>query len=58
MPGKKTLNLALLGALSMHLTFPEELWLGTIRESFAENFFEANEKAFRLGRKLEKPASA
>jgi indolepyruvate ferredoxin oxidoreductase beta subunit len=54
LPNKKTLNLALLGALSAHLPFSEELWLGTIQESFAESFFAANEKAFKLGRQLEK----
>ncbi|NTV53268.1 MAG: indolepyruvate oxidoreductase, partial [Candidatus Firestonebacteria bacterium] len=47
-------NLALLGALSAHLPFPEELWLGVIQESFAASFFEANEKAFRLGRRIGK----
>jgi indolepyruvate ferredoxin oxidoreductase beta subunit len=54
LPGKKTLNLALLGALSQQLPFSEEIWLGVIQESFSEKFFEANEKAFKLGRTLKK----
>ncbi len=47
---KKSLNIALLGALSAHLDIPEAVWLQTIREAFAPELFEANEKAFRLGR--------
>jgi indolepyruvate ferredoxin oxidoreductase beta subunit len=47
---KKSLNIALLGALSAHLEIPEAVWLETIREAFAPELFEANEKAFRLGR--------
>ncbi len=49
---KKALNVALLGMLSAHLTIPEEIWLRTIRESFAESFYAANEQAFRLGRSV------
>ena len=47
---KKSLNIALLGALSVHLEIPEAVWLQTIRETFAPELYEANEKAFRLGR--------
>ena len=47
---KKSLNIALLGALSAHLEIPEAVWLETIREAFAPELYEANEKAFRLGR--------
>ncbi len=50
LPNKKTLNLALLGVLSKHLPFSEELWLSTIEESFEPSFYAANEKAFKLGR--------
>ena len=39
LPGKKTLNVALLGALSAHLPLPEELWLAALREGFPEHFF-------------------
>ena len=49
---KKALNVALLGMLSAHLPIPEDTWLGTIRESFPESFYAANEQAFRLGRSV------
>jgi indolepyruvate ferredoxin oxidoreductase, beta subunit len=51
---KKALNVALLGILSAHLSIPEDIWLGTIRESFPESFYAANEQAFRLGRSVTK----
>ncbi|MBN2084555.1 MAG: indolepyruvate oxidoreductase subunit beta [Anaerolineales bacterium] len=47
---KKSLNIALLGALSAHLEIPEAVWLETIREAFKPELYEPNEKAFRLGR--------
>jgi indolepyruvate ferredoxin oxidoreductase beta subunit len=50
LPNKKTLNVALLGALSAYLPIPEEIWLSTIRASFPEALYTANEDAFRLGR--------
>lgn len=50
LPHKRTLNVALLGALSAHLPMPEELWLETLRAGFDEAFFEGNRKAFLLGR--------
>ena len=51
---KKALNVALLGILSVHLPIPDEIWLATIRESFPESFYAANEQAFRLGRDAKK----
>jgi indolepyruvate ferredoxin oxidoreductase beta subunit len=50
LPSKKTLNVALLGALSAHLPFAEEVWLASLRAAFEESFFEANQKAFLIGR--------
>ncbi len=47
---KRTLNVALLGALSRHMDFPVEYWLEAIRKQLAECFHELNEKAFFLGR--------
>ncbi len=47
---KKSLNVALLGALSRHLQFPPEAWLAVIQRSFPEALHEANKKAFLLGR--------
>jgi indolepyruvate ferredoxin oxidoreductase beta subunit len=50
LPHKRTLNVALLGALSAHLPVSEEQWLACLRSSFDETFFEENRKAFLLGR--------
>jgi len=50
LPSKKTLNVALLGALSVHLPLPEEQWLESLREGFPPEFFEANRQAFAVGR--------
>ena len=51
LPNKKTLNVALLGALSAHLPMAEEQWLAALRAAFAEKFFDGNQKAFLIGRK-------
>ena len=51
LPNKKTLNVALLGALSADLPMPEEQWLESLRTGFAESFYEGNRKAFLIGRK-------
>ena len=56
LPHKRTLNVALLGALSAHLPMPEELWLSALRAGFDESFFEANKKAFQVGRNGQRPA--
>jgi indolepyruvate ferredoxin oxidoreductase, beta subunit len=50
LPSKKTLNVALLGALSAHLPLPETMWLEALREGFPAEFFDANQKAFLAGR--------
>ncbi len=50
LPHKRTLNVALLGALSAHLPMPEDLWLASLRRAFDQSFFEGNRKAFVLGR--------
>jgi indolepyruvate ferredoxin oxidoreductase beta subunit len=50
LPNKKTLNMALLGALSAHLPMAEEQWLASLRAGFAETFFEGNRTAFLIGR--------
>ena len=50
LPHKRTLNVALLGALSAHLPMPEEQWLTSLRSGFEETFFEGNKKAFLIGR--------
>jgi indolepyruvate ferredoxin oxidoreductase beta subunit len=56
LPSKKTLNVALLGALSAHLPMAEGQWLDSLHSGFAETFFEGNQKAFLVGRAGQKPA--
>jgi indolepyruvate ferredoxin oxidoreductase beta subunit len=53
LPNRRSLNVALLGALSVHLDLPEPLWLEAIRAALPERLHEVNEKAFRLGREEE-----
>jgi indolepyruvate ferredoxin oxidoreductase beta subunit len=47
---KKTLNVALLGALSRHLEFSEEAWIAAIKRRLPEKLVEVNLEAFALGR--------
>ena len=47
---KRTLNVALLGALSKYLDFSEEQWMAAIHEQLPERLHAVNEKAFSLGR--------
>lgn len=47
---KKSLNVALLGALSAHLPLPLEAWINVLRTSFPPEFFRHNEQAFLCGR--------
>lgn len=49
LPNKKSLNVALLGALSAHLPMAQNCWLEVLRAGFPENFFEANRQAFSIG---------
>ncbi len=46
----KSLNVALLGALSAHLEIPEEAWLRAIRSNLPEKLHAANLQAFAAGR--------
>lgn len=48
---RKSLNLALLGILSVHLDIPAACWLEAIHASFAEKLHAANEQAFAEGRR-------
>ena len=47
---KKSVNVALLGALSQHLGFSEEAWADAIRRNLPEGLVEVNLDAFKLGR--------
>ena len=50
LPNRRSLNVALLGALSHHVDIPEGLWLDALRASLPERLYDVNEKAFRIGR--------
>lgn len=47
----RTVNIALLGALSRVLDIPQEAWQQALRRQVPERFLDANLKAFELGRK-------
>ena len=49
---KRSLNVALLGALSAHLDIPEAIFLEAVRAALAERLHAANQQAFQLGRAL------
>jgi len=57
LPHRKSLNVALLGALSAHLPMSEDLWLDALRAGFDEAFFGANKEAFQVGRASQAVAS-
>ncbi|HPG30956.1 MAG TPA: indolepyruvate oxidoreductase subunit beta [bacterium] len=46
----KTVNTIMLGALSGFLSFPEDLWKKTIKETLPEKILDVNLKAFDAGR--------
>jgi indolepyruvate ferredoxin oxidoreductase beta subunit len=50
LPNRRSLNVALLGALSRHLELPEALWLEAVRAALPPQLHSVNEKAFQLGR--------
>ncbi len=47
---KKSLNVALLGALSAHLEIPQEHWLAALHANLAPKLHALNDRAFALGR--------
>ncbi|MGD0017847.1 MAG: 2-oxoacid:acceptor oxidoreductase family protein [Candidatus Limnocylindrales bacterium] len=59
LPNKRSLNVALLGALSQYLDLPTEALLAAVRAALPERLHHVNEQAFELGQKLaaERPAS-
>ena len=50
LPNRRSLNVALCGALAFHLDLGEAHWLEAIRASLPARLHELNERAFRLGR--------
>ena len=55
LPNRRSLNVALMGALSAHLDLPAELWSAALRANFREDLWAANDQAFRLGSASQKP---
>lgn len=49
LPHARSLNIALLGALSTHLAFDRQAWLAGIRAQLPEKVHDVNEQAFDLG---------
>ena len=49
-PHQKSVNVALLGILSVHLAIPEEHWLAALRALLAAKHHRLNLEAFALGR--------
>ncbi len=50
LPNRRSLNVALLGALSRHLELPEAAWQAALAAHLPPKHLEPNLKAFRLGR--------
>jgi indolepyruvate ferredoxin oxidoreductase beta subunit len=50
LPNRKSLNVALLGALARHLDLGEDEWMQAIRAALPERLHAVNERAFRIGR--------
>jgi indolepyruvate ferredoxin oxidoreductase, beta subunit len=47
---KRSINVALLGALSRHLPFSDEQWIAAIKHNLPEAIHDVNVEAFRLGK--------
>jgi indolepyruvate ferredoxin oxidoreductase beta subunit len=52
LPNRKSLNIAMLGALSRHLNIPVEAWQKVILTVFPEKLHAVNLEAFEAGRRL------
>lgn len=57
LPNKRSLNVALLGALSRHLDLPVDAFLEAMRAALPERLHAVNERAFELGRRVEAGAA-
>jgi indolepyruvate ferredoxin oxidoreductase, beta subunit len=49
---KKTINVAMLGALSRHLKFTDEQWLAALKRNLPETLHPANIDAFKIGKEV------
>jgi indolepyruvate ferredoxin oxidoreductase beta subunit len=55
---RRSLNVALLGALSVYLDIPDAIWLEAVRANLAPKLHEANLQAFEHGRSAARSAKA
>ena len=58
LPHKKSLNIAMLGALSVKFDFHHETWLKVLKKTFGQELIAINISGFDLGRKIMSPAIA
>ncbi len=49
-PNRKSLNIVLLGVLSVFLEIPIEIWVEAVRANLPEHLHEVNLKSFEIGR--------
>jgi len=56
LPNKKSVNVALLGVLSLHLPFSIEAWTEALKRNLPEKLHEANMVSFRIGRAVRQAA--
>jgi indolepyruvate ferredoxin oxidoreductase, beta subunit len=54
----RSINVALIGCLSIFLTIPEPVWLEAIRANLPDKLHQANLQAFQIGRQQAKSVSA
>jgi indolepyruvate ferredoxin oxidoreductase beta subunit len=52
LPNKRSLNVALLGALSGYIDIPADVLLAAVKAALPERLHEVNERAFQLGRDI------
>jgi len=50
LPNRKSINVALLGALSHHLDLNKDVWLAAVRANLPEKLHEVNFQSFEIGR--------
>jgi indolepyruvate ferredoxin oxidoreductase beta subunit len=50
LPSRRSLNIALLGALSVYLDIAHDHWITVLHRNLPERFRDSNERAFELGR--------
>jgi indolepyruvate ferredoxin oxidoreductase beta subunit len=55
---RRSLNVALLGALSHHLSIPQDVFLEAVKAAIADRLHAVNEQAFALGRASAAKANA